>query len=112
MGASWLASWPSWFKPLVQLAQPRLHELLALERGLVFGVLPQVAQLHRLGDGLGKKDVEFVAELIDLTAQLFPHLTDHDETRIRKKSLAMGVARLSRASSVKDTPGRVRKGPA
>ena len=75
---------------LVQLAQPRLDELLALEGRLVFGVLPQVTQLDRLGDGLGKEDVEFMAELVDFAAQLLPHLTDHGETRIRKKSLAMG----------------------
>ena len=77
VGASWLASWPSWFKPLVQLPQPGLHELLALEGGLVLGILAQVAQLDGLGDGLGKKDVEFVAELVDLSAQLLPHLSDH-----------------------------------
>ena len=68
---------PQLVEPLVQLAQPGLDELLPLERGLVLGVLPQVAQLDRLGDGLGQKDVQLVAELIDLTAQLFPHFTDH-----------------------------------
>ena len=61
----------------MQLPQPGLHELLALQGGLVLGVLPQVAQLHRLGDRLEEQDVEFVAELLDLCAQLLPHLTDH-----------------------------------
>ena len=42
-------------EPLMQLAQPGLDELLPLERGLVLGVLPQVTQLDRLGDGLGRR---------------------------------------------------------
>ena len=50
---------------------------LPLESGLVLGILPQVTQLDRLGDSLGQKDVQFMAELIDLAAQLFPHFTDH-----------------------------------
>ena len=72
-------------QPLVQLAEARLDELLALERGLVFRVLPQVAQLDGLGDGLGEQHVQFVAELVDLAAQLFPHLTDHGATRRKEK---------------------------
>ena len=64
-------------QPLVQLAQPGLHELLPLERGFVLGVFPQVTQLHRLSDGLGQQDIEFMAELVDFTAQLLSHFTDH-----------------------------------
>src|SRR3954447_8371085 len=71
-------------EPLVKLAEPGLDELLPLERRLILGILPQVAQLDRLGNGLGQKDVQFVAELIDLTAQLFPHFTDHGRTRLYK----------------------------
>ena len=69
-------------EPLVQLAQPGLDELLSLERGLILGILPQVAELDRLSDGLRQKDVQLVAELIDLTAQLFPPLTEHGRTRL------------------------------
>ena len=70
-------------EPLVQLSQAGLHELLPLERGLVLGVFPQVAQLDRLSDGLGQKDVQLVAELVDLPAQLLPHFTNHgaDQTK-------------------------------
>ena len=64
----------------MQLAQPGLDELLPLERRLVLGVLPQVAQLHRLGDRLRNQHVEFMAELVDFAAQLLPHFTDHGPT--------------------------------
>ena len=67
-------------EPLMQLSQPRLHELLPLERRLVLGVLPQVAQLDGLGDRLRQQDIQLMAELVDLPAQLFPHFTDHGAT--------------------------------
>ena len=62
---------------LMQLAEPGLDELLTLEGRLVLGVFPQVTQLDGLGDRLGKKDIEFMAELVDLTAQLLTHFLDH-----------------------------------
>ena len=61
----------------MELAQTSLDELLALERRLVFGVLPQITQLDSLGDRLGQQDIQFVAELIDLAAQLLLHFTNH-----------------------------------
>ena len=57
--------------------EPGLDELLTLEGRLVLGVFPQVTQLDGLGDRLGKKDIEFMAELVDLTAQLLTHFLDH-----------------------------------
>ena len=56
----------------MELPQPSLHELLPLESGLVLGVLPQVAQLDGLGDGLGEKDIELMAELVDFADSAFP----------------------------------------
>src|SRR6476469_2721543 len=81
-------------EPLVQLAQARLDELLALQGCLVFAVLPQVAQLDRLGDGLRQQDVQFMAELLDLAAQLLPHLTDHWSNRTIKKRRPRAAAAL------------------
>src|SRR5690606_13559913 len=69
----------------MELAEARLHELLPLEGGLVFGILPEIAQLDGLGNGLGKRHVEFMAEHLDFPAQLLPHLADHDSGA--KKSL-------------------------
>ena len=94
---------------LVQLTQARLHELLPLERGLVLRVPPEVAHLDCLGDGLGKQDVEFMAELVDFAAQLLPHLLDHSETRkgrsawlVVKDTPEIPPARKIRAAEVHD----------
>jgi hypothetical protein len=69
----------------VQLAQPGLDELLTLERGLVLRVFPKVAQLDCLSDGLRQQDIQFMAELVDLPAQLLLHFTDHGPTRRNKE---------------------------
>ena len=49
-----------------QVPNPRLHELLALERALVLGVFTQISQLDRLTDALRQDHVEFVGEGVDL----------------------------------------------
>ena len=59
------------------MSEPRLHELLALERSLVFAVLAQVAQLDRLPDLGGQRDVELVLEAFDLLAELGFQLFNH-----------------------------------
>ena len=47
-------------QPLPQLAEPRLNELLPLERSLVLAVLAQITKLHRLSDFLRQHDVQLV----------------------------------------------------
>ena len=96
-------------QPLVQLAQPGLHELLPLERRLVLGVLPQVAELDRLRDGLRQQDVELMAELVDLPAQLLPHLADHDANQTKENRPGEGRRQaLDERRWLKIPPGRRR----
>jgi len=45
---------------LAQMPEARLHELLALERGLVFTVLTEVAELDGFANFLRQRDVELV----------------------------------------------------
>jgi membrane-associated phospholipid phosphatase len=81
-------------EPLMQLTQPGLHKLLALERRLVLRVLPQVTQRHRLSDSLRKEYVELMAELVDFSTQLVPHFIDHGWARKTRKQ-SPGKANLS-----------------
>ena len=69
--------------PRVELAQPGLDELLALERGLVLGIFPQVAKFDRLGNGLGNHHVELVAQLVDFLGQLLAHFSEHGACGVR-----------------------------
>jgi hypothetical protein len=64
----------------VQLAEARLHELLALEGRLVFAVLAQVAELHGLPDLVRQDDVELVLEVLDLAAELALEFFEHGAT--------------------------------
>src|SRR6185312_11260501 len=69
---------------LAQLPQPRLNELLPLQRGLVFAVLAQVSELHGAPDFGGERDIEFVLQAIGLRLQLLLELFDHGCTRRKK----------------------------
>src|SRR6185437_10921849 len=73
-------------EPLMQLTQARLHELLALKRGLVFRIFPEVAQLDRMADGLGENDVQLMGQLVDFSTQLLLHITDHGCGQTKKDS--------------------------
>ena len=65
---------------LAQLAQPRLYELLPLERSLVLAVLAEIAQLDRLSNLLGKGDVQLILKLLDLFSELLLQCFDHMRT--------------------------------
>jgi hypothetical protein len=65
-------------QPLSQLAEPRLDELLPLQRGFVFAVLAQVAELDRFADLGRQRDVELVLETIQLDLELLLQLFDHE----------------------------------
>jgi hypothetical protein len=67
-------------QPVVQLPEPRLHELLTLEGRLVFGVFPKVTQLDGLCDCLRQENIQLMAQLVDLTTELLAHLTNHVTT--------------------------------
>lgn len=64
-------------QPLAKLAEPRLDELLPLERGLVFAVLSQVSELHGFADLVGKDDVKLVLELFRFGAELLLECLEH-----------------------------------
>src|SRR6185503_19127399 len=64
-----------------KLAEPSLHELLALQRGLVLAVLAQVAELHGFPDLLRKRDVQLVLELLDLRPELLFQFFNHASIR-------------------------------
>ena len=89
-------------EPLMQLAEPGLHELLPLERRLVLGILPEVAHLHRLGDGLGQGDGELVGERFDFPPELFAHFRNHESFR-QKKGRAREKRTLSGHMQVSDS---------
>jgi hypothetical protein len=55
-------------QPLAQLAEPGLHELLPLERGLVFAVLTEIAVFDRSPDLSGKRDVQLMLQPLGLCA--------------------------------------------
>src|SRR5690349_13113996 len=65
-------------RALGQVIEPRLDELLALEGGLVLGILTEVAQLHGFPDGERQRDGELVHEAVDLIRELLLHLFEHD----------------------------------
>jgi hypothetical protein len=56
-------------QPLTKLAEARLDELLALERGLVLAVLAQIAKLDGFADLIRENNVQFVLELLDFGAE-------------------------------------------
>ena len=62
---------------LTELPETGLHELLALERGLVLAVLAKVAHLDRFPDLIGQGDVELELELLDLVPELLLQRFDH-----------------------------------
>ena len=64
-------------QPLAQLPQARLHELLALQRGLVLAVLAKVTHLDRFADLVGERDIQFELKLVGFQLQLFLQLFDH-----------------------------------
>ena len=55
----------------------RLRELLALERGLVFGVLAQVAVCARLFDLFRQNERDFVIQAFDFGLELLFERFDH-----------------------------------
>ena len=62
---------------LAQLPQPRLHELLPLERSLVLAVLAQIAELDGSADFLRQSDAQLVLEPLGLFSQFFLESLDH-----------------------------------
>ena len=64
-------------QPLSQLSKASLHELLPLERGLVFAVLTKVAVLDGSPDLSGKRDVQLMLQPLGLCAEFGFELLDH-----------------------------------
>ena len=86
-------------KPMVQLAQARLHQLLALQGRLVFGVFPEIPHGNRRGDRLRERHRELPAQLLDLLSQFFPHCLDHGPPAAIKTLPGEGRRRAGRKSS-------------
>src|SRR5262249_34294342 len=62
---------------LAQVAEARLNELLAFERGLVFAVLAKIAELDRFANFLWQRDVELVLQSFRFRGEFLLQLFDH-----------------------------------
>src|SRR5690606_10154824 len=63
--------------PLGQMVDPRLDELLPVERRMILRVLAQIAELDRLLDRFRKRDVELVTEALEFLGNLGLDLFQH-----------------------------------
>ena len=72
--------------PLGEVGHASLDELLAFQSRFVFGVLPQVPELHSLPDALRKLPGQLVIEAAHLIVDLVANLVQHDMVTLLTRS--------------------------
>ena len=83
-------------KPLAQLADPRLYELLPLLRHVIFGVLAEISEGSGLLDLFRQVVDQFVLKLIHLCPQLLGYFLGHsfgDYKPSLRPSAPLGILR-------------------